>query len=46
MNNNYFGKPIFPNKNFNTANTPPSNQNYTINSNYQPMALPAEQSYI
>lgn len=46
MNNNYFGKPIFPNQNFNTANTPPSNQNYTVNSNYQPMALPAEQSYI
>lgn len=46
MNNNYFGKPIFPNQNFNTPNTPPSNQNYTVNSNYQPMALPAEQSYI
>lgn len=46
MNNNYFGKPIFPNQNFNTTNTPPSNQNYTVNSNYQPMALSAEQSYI
>ena len=46
MNNNYFGKPIFPNQNFNATNTPPSNQNYTVNSNYQPMALPAEQSYI
>ena len=29
MNNNYFGKPIFPNQSFN--NTPPGNQNYTIN---------------
>ncbi|MBE6160543.1 MAG: spore coat protein GerQ [Lactobacillales bacterium] len=50
MNNNYFGKPIFPNQNLNTNNqnfnTPPSNQNYTINSNYEPMALPSEQSYI
>ena len=50
MNNNYFGKPIFPNQNLTTNNqnfnTPPSNQNYTINSNYEPMALPSEQSYI
>ena len=50
MNNNYFGKPIFPNQNLNTNNqnfnTPPSNQNYTVNSNYEPMALPSEQSYI
>lgn len=53
MNNNYFGKPIFPNQNLNTNNvqnnqnfTPPGNQNYTINSNYEPMALPTEQSYI
>ncbi len=47
MNNNYFGNPIFPNQSFN--NTPPGNQNYTINntnSNYEPMALPSEQSYI
>ena len=50
MNNNYFGKPIFPNQNLNTNNqnfnTPPSNQNYTVNNNYEPMALPSEQSYI
>ena len=50
MNNNYFGKPIFPNQNLNTNNqsfnTPPSNQNYTVNSNYEPMALQEEQSYI
>lgn len=50
MNNNYYGKPIFPNGNYNVGNTPPSNQNYTINtnqnSNYEPMALQAEQSYI
>ena len=43
MNNNYYGKPIFPNNNI----TPPGNQNYTANINsYQPMALPVEQSYI
>lgn len=42
--NNYYGKPIFPSQNFNVNNTPPSNQNYT--SNYEPMALPSEQSYI
>lgn len=39
MNNNYYGKPIFPSNNV----TPPGNQNYT---SYQPMALPSEQSYI
>lgn len=45
--NNYYGKPIFPNQNFNTNNsTPPGNQNYTSNSGYQKMALPSEQSYI
>lgn len=49
MNNNYYGKPIFPNQNMSNI-TPPGNQNYTINtnqnSNFQPMALPSEQSYI
>ena len=45
MNNNYYGKPIFPNQNINT--TPPGNQNYTTNiSGYEPMALGVEQSYI
>lgn len=48
MNNNYFGKPIFPNQNFNVNNTtPPGNQNYTTaNNNFEVMALPSEQSYI
>lgn len=46
MNNNYYGKPIFPNNNINTI-TPPSNGNYTSNiKGFEPMALPAEQSYI
>lgn len=47
MNNNYYGKPIFPNQNNTTISTPPGNQNYTSNiSNFEVMALPAEQSYI
>lgn len=45
MNNNYYGKPIFPNQNI--SSTPPGNQNYTSNiSGFEAMALPAEQSYI
>ena len=44
MNNNYYGKPIFPNE------TIFSNEQRQIvppgNSNYQQMALPEEQSYI
>ena len=44
MNNNYYGKPIYPN---NTVITPPANQNYTSNiKGFEKMALPAEQSYI
>ena len=48
MNNNYFSKPMFPNdQSFNQTSNVPLNTNVPpTNTNYQSMALPAEQSYI